>query len=345
MGLFGPKIPAEEKAYIKALKSAPISKAKDVPELLAATEAYPTGWQGYWFLGLYYDFAHDKGAQPDHAKAQEYFLKAESAAAANPDAANWLRNFMSWYRRPAGNLRRNLSERAQRVRSLGVALLNCYQYQNPIVMGVAGKKDDVDTFSAIIASCGSWEEINEYEPFTDYFHKISELSGLIKKDHEEMVKDVNAIVKKYNKANDTYESCIKAISKGKEPNWDKLQDWHSYILGFNCLNDGPYITGELAASWNMSSEAALGIRCYLFSAHHGNQAAIHELVRLSKASDSNYSLMSGVFAVWNPSYQGDLELWLLEKLLKCAEKDDSEAMRLAELYYAEEMANNSAENG
>ena len=345
MGLFGPKIPAEEKAFVKALKSAPISKAKEVPELLAATEAYPSGWQGYWFLGLYYDFANDKGAQPDHAKAQEYFLKAEAAAASNPDAANWLRSFMSWYRRPAGNLRRELSDRAQRVRSLGVALLNCYQYQNPIVSGITGSKDDAATFRGVIVSSATWEETDEYEPFMNYFDKITEMNGLIKKDHEEMVKDINAIVKKYNKANDTYDSCIKAISKGKEPAWNKLQDWHSFILGFNCLNDGPYITGELAASWKMSSEAALGIRCYLFSAHHGNQAAIHELVRLAKASESNYSLMSGVFRVWNPSYQGDLELWLLEQLLKCAQKDDSEAMRLVELYYAEEMAKLSETNG
>lgn len=345
MGLFGPKIPAEEKAFIKALKSAPISKEKEVPALLAATEAYPTGWQGYWFLGLYYDFAHDKGAQPDHAKAQEYFLKAESAAASNPDAANWLRNFMSWYRRPAGNLRRELTDRALQVRSLGVALLNCYQYQNPIVTGITGSKDDAEAFRGVITLSSSWEEIDEYEPFREYFDKITEMSGLIKKDHEGMVSDLNDLIKKYNKANDAYESCIKAMSKGKEPKWDKVQDWHSFIMGFNCLNDGPYITGELAAKWNMSSEAALGIRCYLFSAHHGNQAAIHELVRLAKASDSNYSLMSGVFRVWNPSYQGDLELWLLEQLLKCAQKDDSEAMRLVELYYAEEMAKLSEENG
>lgn len=339
MGLFGPKKSAEEKAFIKAMKDAPNMKAKNMPALLAATEAYPAGWQGYWFLGLYYDFAHGKGVEPDHAKAQEYFLKAEAAAASNTVAADWLRNFMSWYRRPAGNLHRSFSDRAQRIRSLGVALLNCYQYQNPIVMGVAERKDDAGAFGAIITYSSTWEEVDEYGPFNDYFDKISELSGLIKKDHEDMVKDINSVIKKYNKANDAYDSCMKAISKGKEPNWDKLQDWHSFILGFNCLNDGPYITGELAANWNMSSEAALGIRFYLFAARLGNQAAIHELVRLAKASESNYNLMSGVFNAWYPGYHGDLELWLLERILECIKKEDTEAMHLVELYYPEIMAN------
>lgn len=336
MGLFGPKKSAEEKAFVKALKSAPHMKGKEMPELLAATEAYGA-WQGYWFLALYHDFAHGKNETTDPAKAQEFFLKAENAAVGTPGEA-WIKNFMSWYRRPAGNLHRNISERTQRIRSLGVALLNCYQYQNPIVMGIAEKKDDADAFGSIIVSCGSWEEHEEYEPFSDYFNIISELSGLIKKDHEDMVKDINAMVKKYNKANDAFDDCMKAIGKGKEPKWDKVLDWHSYILGFNCLNDGPYITGELASSWEMSSEAALGIRFYLFSARLGNQAAIHELVRLSKASESNYNLMSGVFNRWNPGYQGDLELWLLEKILKCVQQDDSEAMHLVELYYAEAMA-------
>lgn len=159
-----------------------------------------------------------------------------------------------------------------------------------------------------------------------------------------MVKDVNAIVKKYNKANDAYDKCQERLGKGKEADWDKIHDMHGYILGFNCLNDGPYITGELAANWNMSSEAALGIRFYLFAARLGNQAAIHELVRLAKASDSNYSLMSGVFNVWNPHYAYDLETWLLEKLLKCVQADDSEASHLVDLYYAEQMASLS-ENG
>ncbi len=338
MGLFGPKKSAEEKAFIKALKSAPSMKDKNIPELLSATEAYPAGWQGYWFLGLYHDFAHGKNANPDPVKAQEYFLKAEKAAVGTPGEA-WIKNFLSWYRRPAGNLNRPLSDRAKKVRTLAVALINCYQFKAPVIMAPAGDKDDASTFSSVLANCGSWEEVDEYTPFTDYFSNIYYSTGMIKKDHEDLVKDINAVVKKYNKANDAYDDCYKAISKGKEPKWDKVQDMHSYILGFNCLNDGPYITGELASNWNVSSEAALGIRFYLFAARLGNQAAIHELVRLSKASESNYNLMSGVFNKWYPSYQGDLELWLLEQILKCVKADDSEAMHLVDLYYAEAMAN------
>lgn len=333
MGLFGPKKSAEEKNFIKALKDAPSMKGKHMPELLAATEAYPCGWQGYWFLGLYHDFAHGKSEQPDPVKAQEYFLKAEAAARGTQDEA-WLNNFMAWYRRPAGNLLKPLSDSAKKIRSLAVALLNCYQHKVPVIMAPADAKDD--PFGRILSNCSSFEDLYEYEAISDYFTGIDNL--WMCKERDDFIKEINPIIKKYNKANDAYDDCKKALEKGKTPNWDKLKDMYAYMLGFNCLNDGPFITGELASSWNMPSEAALGIRFYLFASRSGNQPAIHELVRLANASKGNYDLMSSVFRAWNPYYKGDLELYLLEKLLKCLEQDDDEARRLVDLYYADRMA-------
>lgn len=336
MGLFGPKKSVEEKNFIKALKDALHMKGKNMPALLAATEAWPTGWQGYWLLGLYYDFAHGKGEESDPAKAQEYFLKAEASARGTQDEA-WLNSFMTWYRRPAGNLVKPLTDRAKKVRTLAVALLNCYQYNVPVVMAALDKKDDASAFGSILAGCSSWEEVYESSPICDYFNNISSIGGLIKKDHEDLVKDINAVVKKYNKANDAYNDCMKAISKGKEPNWSKLEDMHAYVLAFNCLNDGPYITGELAAQWDVSSEAALGVQFLFFAARNGNQPAIHELMRLAKASDGNYQLMNSVFRRVHPNHM-DMEVYLMEQMLECVKQDDEEAMRLMELYYAEDMA-------
>lgn len=337
MGLFGPKKPVEEKNFSKALSKAANLNDKSNAALMEATAAYPAGWQGYWFIALFYDFGAGKDAQMDPAKAQEYFMKAEAAAKGTPGEA-WLNNFLTWYRRPAGNLVKPIKEKYEKIRRLGVALMNCYQYQTPVITAPCGKKDDATTFALLLVTASGFDvEVSDYEydAFKDLFDAYADL--FLCKDREDLLKAVNPIIKKYNKANDVYKDCMKALEKGKKPAWHKLHDMYAYMLGYCCINDGPFITGDIASEWGHPSEAALGIYFYLFAAHNGNQTAIHELIRLSKASEANYKLMESVFRR-RVSTSDDLELYLMRKLLKCLEKGDDEAFRLAELYYADELA-------
>ena len=102
MGLFS-KEPAEKKAYDKALV-AMLSKPneKTFAAMEAASMNWPSGWQGYLFMGLCYDlasckmpFAPDK-ADICHSKAKEAGKKA---------GCKWLDNFYGTFDEAAGNFR------------------------------------------------------------------------------------------------------------------------------------------------------------------------------------------------------------------------------------------------
>lgn len=336
MGLFGPKKSAEEKAFIKAMKKASNVNDKSNAALLEAVAAYPAGWQGHWFIALFYDFGAGKGAEMDPAKAQEHFLKAEAAAKGTPGEA-WLSKFMLWYRRPAGNLVKPITPKYEKMRRLGVALMNCYQYKTPVISAPQGNKDDAATFSTLLVNISGFDvdvKDQEYDAINDLFSAYCNL--WLCNDREEQLKMINPIIKKYNKANDAYTDCMKALEKDKAPAWHKLRDMYAYMLGYCCINDGPFITGDVASEWGHSSEAALGIYFYLFAAHNGNQTAIHELIRLYNASEENRPVMKAAYRKAYPNGD-DLELHLLRQLLKCAEKGDEEAFRLHTLYYADSL--------
>ncbi len=326
MGLFGPKLPPEEKEFVKALKKASDLTVKSNDAMLAATEKYPSGWQGYWYIALFYDFAPQKGGIMNPQKAQEYFMKAE-AAAKGTKGEKWLQNFLLWYNRPAGNVNREISERFLKVRRLGVALLNNYTYGQSIVSEPC-QNDDHSAFSALLCSCHGYGELvsnYEYEAFSDYFYAYYDIDW--KSSHEDRIKTYNKMQRAVNDEVACYEKCVTREKQGKEAPWDKLKDTYRLVWAYCFLHDSPYITEEANLG---CSEAAFGIELLYRAAIHGNQTAVHELVRFANANEENRRFMEQALKMDD----NNLTDTLFALLKKCVEKrNDEEAVRLIQKYY------------
>lgn len=329
MGLFGPKLPAEEKNYVKALKKASNLTPKTNAALEDAMKNYPNGWQGYWYVGLFYDLAPYKDGISDPDKAQEYFLKAESAAKGTY-GEQWLHNFLMWYRRPADNLYKKLPERYNKARRLGVALMNCYKYNEPVISAPCGSSDDCSAFFSIMCSFTARQNddylYNEHEAFKDYFLAFPGKFASYN-EREELIKVINKLDKNIVKESKAFDKCLNKKEKGQEANWNDVNDFYSFVQGFSAIYDGPYITDQKAANNNYASEAHFGILYIHLAAYHGCQPAIHELVRLANASDSNRRVINEVLK------KDNLDLYLLRLLEKCIKNGDEEAIHLFDMYY------------
>lgn len=99
MGLFD-KRSAAEKAFDKALSSAYGKPSeKNFKELEGAIQAWPTGWRGYFYMGIAYDIG--SGVEYDEEKGRLYREKAleaaDMAAASEPIAKEYLNNFYYYY--------------------------------------------------------------------------------------------------------------------------------------------------------------------------------------------------------------------------------------------------------
>lgn len=326
MGLFGPKLPAEEKEFVKALKKASNLSVKSNDAMLAAMEKYPQGWQGYWYIALFYDFAPQKGGVMDSQKAQEYFMKAE-AAAKGTNGEEWLHNFLLWYNRPAGNVFRDISERFNKVRRLGIALLYNYT-QGQSIVAAPYNDDDRLVFSSLLVNCHGYDELPsnyEYDAFTDYFDACNDIAWKVS--HEDRIKTYNKMDRAVTEALECYKKCVAREEKGKEAPWGKFKDTYILVWGYCFLHDSPYITEEAKLD---CSEAAFGIKLLYSAAKRGNQTAVHELVRLANASEENHRLMERTLCM---DYE-TLVVTLIKLLQKCIEeRGDEEAIRLTQLYY------------
>lgn len=325
MGLFGPRIPKEQKEFKNAFKKAmnkPNEKA--ITALEAATAAYPAGWQGHWLIALYHDQGFGRAAV-NEAKAQEHFLQAETAAKGT-DGEAWLRTFMTWYRRDAGNLHKPLTDKQKKFRRMGVAMCRTYQHNNNVLTGIIGEyEDDGFNMSTVLSYAGELDD--EQYPFRDFLTVPTF-------DHDEQYKDSCKYLEKAKKSSTIFVNCLRAKRNDKNPRWDDFCDMYDYLYAYNCIEGGKLLTNE-AAIINNTSEAVLGIKHYMFAADMGNQAAIHELIRLANASESNFNLMEQVHYNIHSYSKDDLNCYLLERMLECVKINDEEAGRLFELYYAE----------
>lgn len=331
MGLFGPKLPPAEKEYVNALKKASSLSVKSNDAMLAAVEKYPTGWQGYWYIALFYDFAPQKGGVMDTKKAQEYFMKA-IAAAKGTNGEGWLHNFLLWYNRPAGNVYRDISERYNKVRRLAVALMYNYTHGQSIV-AAPYKGDDHSEFSSLLTNCHGYDELvsnYEYDAFADYFRAYNDIDWKVS--HEDRIKTYNKMDRAVAEAMNYYKKCVDREEKGKEVRWDKFKDTYILVWGYCFLHDSPFITEEAHLD---CSQPAFGIKILHYVAKRGNQTAIHELVRLANTSEENHQLMERTLRM-DSEY---LDAALIELLkISIEERGDDEAIRLAELYYLNEQA-------
>lgn len=321
MGLFGPKIPKEEKEYRKALKSALLHpKARQMEALRVANQAYPAGWQGYWLSWLYYDIGFGK-TSPDPEKAQEYLQKAE-ASVRGTNAEEWLTDFVLWYRKEAGNLYKTLTPKQEKVRRMGVAMLQTWRQNLPMLTGIYGNYDDNWELIGILRTALDYD--NETNAFCDFW-------SMPTYDATENYKETSKFLKKMCHCGKTFKKCMKALNADNTPNWEDLNDMYSYVYAFNCLNGGPILTASVSAETGLS-EATLGIKEYLHAALYGNQPAVHELVRLACASEEDFEFMNRIYCEY--FILDDLNVFLLDCLKRCMEKNDQEASRLFDCYFA-----------
>ena len=329
MGLFGPKIPKEEKRYQKALKEV-LNKpnTKNIMEMKEAVAGYPAGWQGYWICALYHDQGFDK-SPVDEVKANEYFQKAENAAKGTEDEV-WMRDFMTWYRRPAGNTKKPLTDKQKRMRRMGVAMCYCYLCGDKYLTKPYEKYGADGYVMSRILDMADVDYDDRY-PFS-HFVTVATF------DHNEQTKHTNRYLTKANDAFDQLGWCLKRSNSGQDPKWDKYQDMYNYFLGINAIHGGDLLTGEVAAVSNMS-EVTLGIGHLGYAAIGGCQPAIHELVRLAKSSEGNYRVAEDVFKC-NLKINQPLDAFLLEHLEECIRREqDEEAVYLAQKYYADLLGN------
>ncbi len=325
MGLFGPKLPKEEKNYQKALKDV-LHKpnTKNVNEMKSALKSYPNGWQGYWICAVFHDQGFDKSVR-DEAKAQEYFQKAENAARGTNHEV-WMQEFLKWYLRDAGHLKKTMTEEEERFRRLGVALCYCYLLGDKFLVDPYEKYGgDGYVMSRILSQANvDYDEIRSFADFVT----------VPTFDRNEQVKATNKYFEQSTKTENAYAKITNLIKEGKEPNWDKYHDMYDYFIAVNCIHGGDLLTGEVAEN-SYVSEIDMGISRFIYLSVEGCQPAIHELVRLAKGSQANFEVVERCFSNKKLSslWGGNLDYFLAEKLKECIEKKDVEAKNLYQLYY------------
>lgn len=329
MGLFGPKVPKEEKMYQKVLKNT-LSKpnTKNINEMKGVLASYPNGWQGYWICGVYHDQGFD-GSKRDEKKAQEYFEKAEAAVKGTQNEV-WIREFFTWYHRDAGNLDKPISDELERVRRLGIAMCYCFLLGDNFLTApyqTYGGDDYVMSWGILDGCKVDFDEIGAFRDFL----------GVSTIDRNSQIKDTNKYLEKSEKAANVFSKCVRDVCEGRNARWDKYFDMYTYFWGINCIHGGNLLTAEVAALSN-KSEIVMGIDNLINIVYGGCQPAIHELVRLVNGSQQNFAMVQEVYERRNGRRSGtewrNLETFLLENLKKCIEKNDMEAKRLYQMYYA-----------
>ena len=327
MGLFGPKIPKEEKAFQKALKTA-LNKpnTQNIQQMKKVLMYYPKGWQGFWICAVYHDQGFD-GVARDEAKAQEYFRKAEDAARGT-DHEVWMREFLTWYRRPAGSLTKPMTAEVERARRLGIAMCYCSLLGGVFLQAPYEKYGD-DNYLM------SWKILMATGIDYDERRPIQEFLGVSTVDRNEQIKDTNKYFECANKSWDGFIKCGQQLREGKDPNWDKFFDLYDYFIGINCIHGGNLLTEEVAEKSDYLNETNMGIMRLVYGCVCGCQPAIHELTRLANGSRENHELIGRIFAgrTISKSWDGEIDRLLTEKLERCIAQNDAEAKQLYQMYY------------
>ena len=325
MGLFGPKIAKEEKMYQKVLKNA-LNKPnrKNIEEMEQVLSVYPTGWQGYWICGVYYDQGFHGDAR-NEKKAQECFEKAMEAAAGTEQEI-WMREFLTWYRKDAGNLERPISENLERGRRLGIAMCYCSLLGENYLTG-SYEKYGADNYTMYKILGHTDMDFDEKYAFTEFMTVPTF-------DRNEQVKSTNSYFKKARESGTQFSKCIKAVINGQEPCWDKYYDMYNYFIAVNCIHGGKLLTAEAADQSDYLNETEMGLNKLISAVYGGCQPAIHELVRLAYGSEENYEVVKQVYECngrgkeWRSFHD-----FLVEHLEKCIKKNDTEAKHLYQMFF------------
>jgi len=327
MGLFGPKIPKEEKKFADAFKKA-MKKAdgKNIAELKDALGGYPSGWQGYWLCGVYHDFGMC-GSAREAATAQKYFQKALDTATG--DDKKWMTEFLNWYGKDAGNTDKPISPELNQARRFGIAMCYCHLLGEKFLCSVYEKYGgDGYAINGILWNLGvDW---NEMEAFHDFMTVPTF-------DRNEQIKATNKFVANCDKAADKFSKCVKQKLAGNEPDWDEYFDMYDYLFAVNCLHGGEIMTGEYAEK-NGHTEVNLGLQHLIYAIYGGCAPAIHEFARLANASQANYEMMERFYELRRQRESSkewrSFDKFIVENLEECIAQNDAEAKRIYDAYYA-----------
>lgn len=327
MGLFT-KEPAEKKAYWKALNKA-IGKPneKNFAALEEACSAWPTGWQGYFLMGLCYDLA--SGVDFDPEKAAGYHAKAKKAAEAAGD--DFLEKFYETYAESAINFRLSEEEhyfpRTLKVRQAGAAMMHYFDLNENCIIKDRFLEDDrgfwvavfsnVDTGGVFKTSDEQWQVFKHKEPFTNYLYHCSDRNG----SDETRVKNTNAMIKECNKLNKV----------GKDGVTLETPEEYYYVLGYALLVGGdPYLFN--GSGWHQNSRID-GWNYLWRSANLGFAPALHFMAQLfdSEEFSQEIAYAFGLLYGEENSDRRTIVRQVLALLEEAAVRGDEEAVRLIDL--------------
>ena len=327
MGLFN-KEPAEKKEYWKAFGDALKKPSADAfAALEAASRNWPTGWQGYFLMGLCYDLACGKlPFDPDKAAECHKLAKAAGKEAQDGYVQKFYRN----YEKAAGNFRleESFCPRAENVRKAGTAMLLCHDMdRDQIVTGIKSKTDRYfwrQIFYGVDTSSGFFAKMTEEQvqcmysaaPFITYVEALEEHT-YTQENRDAQVKRANKLIKESNKV----------TTLEKENMRLDTPDMYSLIYAFVQLTGGgPYlILNERGGSLRLG-----GWETLWSTAYRGSMSALHMLADMFADGDYRGEICQAfarIFSSHSTSEKASYDQ-IMAMLEMSAGKGDAEAVRL-----------------
>lgn len=320
MGLFS-KTPPEKKTFDKALSSAmskPNEKSFDALE--KACQAWPTGWQGYLFMGLAYDLACGVPFDPDKAAGIHYKAKEAGKQA----KCNWLEVFYDVYANSADNFRLTESyfPRTMNLRKAGIAMVRNFDPDESSILSDGLLKKDMDFWRAVFFNVDTGglfkgsDEQNQVQrhlqPFTSY---LADCAG---GNSETCIKNTKNLIKEVRKV----EKCTP----------DKITldtlDTYSFVLGYALITGGKsYVFNGDGWYENLRIN---GWAHLWNAAHRGCAPALHLLGLLFDDTELCSEIVYAYSVVYKDGTRNRTEAChqLLAMLEKSAARGDQEALRL-----------------
>lgn len=326
MGLFS-KEPAEKKAYDKALV-AMISKPNDktFEAMEAASKNWPTGWQGYLFMGLCYDLASCKMPfDPD--KADIYHKKAKEAG--KKAGCKWLDNFYGTFDEAASNFRmeKEYYPRVEYIRKTGAAMLLWYRLDQNYIFPEKGGKDDVDFWYPLnmgidTGPSGFFKKSTDEQDqclyhsscFSSYVTACLSYRSAMRDD---IVKQANSIIEHANKL-------VENKNPGMDEKYSSDYDTSAFVNGYmHLIGGGPFVDVFPRISrkngWNLT----------WMSAHKGCMSALHFLADMFDSDCRQEICDSYAYVYRGSSDPKSVAHQLIAMLELSAKKGDPDALRRA----------------
>lgn len=319
----------EEKQFWSAYKDCfKKPNKKNLEKLDAAMQAFPAPWQGYFLKSLCHGVGTDQIAY-DPQLGAEMQLKAQEAAKGT-EAESWVNEFYVWFEKDAYNLDKSYSESERKLRQAGIAAINMYRNEHPVV-GAHDYKDDARMWAGFFEALHFYDNahraaVEDASVIYQWFMDIDAVDGA---DRDELIRHTNAFLKVEKKMSKRHKDNIDRICKGKEPKWENYTDMCEYLIAYNLLHDGPYTFFEWDSvkEWG---EATIGLEHLLWASQAGSTPAFHEVMEYARSSEDNLRYVN---QIWLRRLGMQYEEWEISKMEKCVELMDNEAMRLGVKYY------------